>query len=561
MVVFARFFARHTRIVSRGALSTFIALLLASHAGAVPAEGTQIMYAGPSPAAVEVVKEIHRRGGNVVDAAVGAALSMAVTSPYFASLGGGGFAVVKIGKEVKALDFREMAPAKANPDLYKDKGERASLDGGLAVGVPGIAMGLFELHKKYGKLKWNQLFSAPIKTAEQGFNVSGEWVAKTSRSRKRFSADHLKMISDAKGEALKPGAVWKQPGLAKLMRLLRDKGAKAFYEGDVAKDIADTVNKTGGIFSTQDLANYKARWLEPLTVKYSGYTLHLMPPPSSGGVLIAEAVQLMEKLKLDSYATLSVDELHLLIEIMKMSFKARVELGDPDFVKNPIAEILNDESISKLAAQIKLDKAAPVETLKALPKESTETTHFSVMDGAGNSVAITVTLNGDWGAALISPKYGVALNNEMDDFTTRPGKPNLFGLIQGKANEVKAGARPLSSMSPTIIEKDGRTIAALGSPGGPRIITAVMQVIYRVLRGPYDIDEAIQAPRVHHQYMPDRVAIDRLKLPPETIAALEKRGHTIQPSSTAKVYGIVRTDEGVLEGAADARGEAAAGGY
>ena len=553
MVVIARYSSLAAVFVS--------ALFSTLTAHAVPAEGTQIMYAGPSPAAVEVVKEINRRGGNVVDAAVAASLSMAVTSPYFASLGGGGFAIVKMGKEVKALDFREMAPAKAGPDLYKDKNERASLDGGLAVGVPGIAMGLSELHKKYGKLKWNQLFDAAIVTAEKGFNVSGEWVGKTTRSRKRFSPENLKMISDGKGDALKPGAVWKQPGLAKLMRLLRDKGPKAFYEGDVAKDIANAVNKTGGIFETKDLANYKARWLEPLVVKYAGHTLHLMPPPSSGGVLIAEAVQLMEKLKLNSYAPLSVDELHLLVEIMKVSFKARVELGDPDFVKNPIVDILNDEAISKLAAEVKLDKASAVETLKELPKESSETTHYSIMDGAGNAVAMTVTLNGDWGAALISSKYGVALNNEMDDFTTRPGKPNLFGLIQGKANEVKAGARPLSSMSPTIVEKDGRTVLAVGSPGGPRIITAVMQVIYRVLRGPYDIDEAIQAPRVHHQYMPNRVNVDRLRLPPETITALEKRGHTIQPSSTAKVYGVTRGEDGILAGAADARGEAAAGGY
>lgn len=539
-------------------LTLFIAL---PQTFAVPAEGTKIMYAGPSPHAADVVKEVFRKGGNVVDAAVAAELTMAVTGPYFASLGGGGFAMVKIGKETKAFDFREAAPTKSNADLFKEKDERASLDGGLAVGIPGIAKGLWDLHQKYGKLKWRQLFDGALRTAEGGFNVSGEWVSKTDRSRKRFSPEGLRFISDAKGEALKPGALLKQPNLAKLLKLFRDKGPKGFYEGEVAKDIVDTVNKSGGIFTAKDLAGYKTRWLDPVNVDYAGYKLHLMPPPSSGGIIIAEGLKLMEKLNLNSYAPLSVDEFHALIEIEKMAFRARVELGDPEFVKNPVADILKDESISKLASEIKMDKAYKVDVEKAIREESANTTHFSVMDGEGNTVAMTVTLNGDWGAALITPKYGLALNNEMDDFTTRPGQPNLFGLIQGLANQVRPGARPLSSMSPSIIEKDGRTVLSVGSPGGPRIITAVLQVIYRTLRGPFNIDEAIQAPRVHHQFIPDRVAIDALRMSPEVTTALEKRGHTLKTSYTAKVYGVYRTENGILQGAADARGEGAAGGY
>ena len=372
-----------------------------------------------------------------------AELAMSVTAPYFASLGGGGFAIIKKGGETKALDFREMAPSKANPDLYKDKAARASLDGGLAVGVPGIPMGLWEMHKKYGKLKWNKLFSAAIDLAEKGFPVSGEWVDYTNSQRKRFSVDNWKMISRVHGEPLRPGDILKQPELARLLKMLRDKGTDAFYKGDNAKDLVAAVNGQDGIFDLKDLANYKARWLEPLDVKYNGYTLHLMPPPSSGGVLIAEMTQLMEKMKLNSVEALSVDEFHLLIEIEKQSFRARVDLGDPDYVKNPIAQILSEEAIGKLASQIKMDSAIEPDKAPPVPKESTETTHFSVMDTNGDSVAITITLNGNWGAALISPKYGIALNNEMDDFNTHPGKPNMFGLVQGEANRVRAGAHVL----------------------------------------------------------------------------------------------------------------------
>ena len=529
---------------------------------AVPAEGHRIMYAGPSPYGVEIVRDIQRKGGNVVDATIAAVLSITVTNPYFGALGGGGFAVVKMGKDVKALDFREMAPAKAHEKLYEDKPEKASIEGGLAVGVPGMAMGLYELHKKHGKLKWNQLFDGAIRLADQGFPLSGEWVKVTGwgRSRNHLSPELMKLVSDPKGEALKPGAILKQPKLAKLLKLMRDKGASAFYSGDVAKDIVSTVNSTGGIFDVKDLANYKARWLAPLTAQYSGHTLHLMPPPSSGGIVIAQAVQLLDKLNINAHEPLSVNELHLLIEAMKLSFKGRPELGDPAFVENPVERLLSPESIAKLASLVKMDKAIDVEKIKAQPEESQNTTHLSVMDADGNAVAMTVTLNGDWGSGLMTPKYGIALNNEMDDFNTRQGKPNMFGLIQGKANNVRPGARPLSSMSPTIVEKDGRTVLVVGAPGGPRIITAVLQVIYRTLRGPFDIDQAVQAPRVHHQFLPNIVRMDKLKLPPETIEALTKKGHKIEFSSTGKAYGIVRDENGILMGAADARGEAGAGG-
>jgi gamma-glutamyltranspeptidase / glutathione hydrolase len=529
--------------------------------GAVPAEGHRIMYAGPSPWATEIVREIHRKGGNVVDATVAVALSLAVTAPYYGSLGGGGFAVVKMGTEIKALDFREVAPARADENLYLDKPANASVDGGLAVGIPGVPAGLWEMHKRHGKLKWNQLFDGAIRLAEDGFLVSGEWVRLTNASRSRFNPEGLKLVTAKDGAALKPGDRLRQPQLARLLRDLRQQGPKAFYEGAVAQDILSTVNGSGGVFTAGDLKNYSTRWLEPLRANYRGYTLHLMPPPSSGGVVIAQALNLMERVKIHSYEPLSVDELHHLIEVMKLSFRGRSRLGDPDFTKNPVDELLGEEAISKMAGLIKKDRAIEVEKLKEPPQEQQNTTHFSIVDSKGNAVSLTTTLNGNWGSGLITPKFGVALNNEMDDFTTRPGQPNMFGLIQGESNKVRAGARPLSSMSPTIVEKDGQTVLALGSPGGPRIITGVLQVFYRSMNQSFDIDQAIQAPRVHHQFLPNTVYTDALKLPPETLTALRQRGHKIETGSTAKVYGVVKTLEGILQGAADARGEGASGGY
>ena len=486
---------------------------------------------------------------------------------------------MKIGAEKVALDFREMAPAAANPDLYKDKDAKASLTGGLAVGVPGVAMGLYELHKKYGKLKWKAVVQPAIDLAEKGFEVSGEWVALTKRNRDRFTPEGRAMLFPAAAskkadsapaaDSYRAGDLLKQPALAKFLKRYQNEGAKAFYEGAVAKEIVALVNSTGGAFRDEDMKNYKVRWLKPITTNFMGYEVSLMPPPSSGGVVIAQALRLIEKKQLaEKTQPFSAEEFHGLIEIEKLSYRNRSALGDPDFAKNPIEQLMDEGALDKLAAMIKPDKAIPSASLltaeekriiESAREEKQETTHVSVMDTDGNTVAMTVTLNGDYGSGLVT-KSGIALNNQMDDFTTHPGKPNMFGLIQGEANAVRAGARPLSSMSPTIVEKDGKTILSLGSPGGPRIISAVLQVVYRSLARSLDVDVAIQSPRVHHQFLPDSVKTDANKLPPESLAALRAKGHTIEFSSTAKVYAIRRAPDGTLSAAADARGEGAAGG-
>jgi gamma-glutamyltranspeptidase/glutathione hydrolase len=529
---------------------------------AIPVSGHKIMIAAASPYAVEAGKAIEEAGGNAVDVAVTVSLTMSVTSPYFASLGGGGFAVVKMGGAVEALDFREVAPAATKPDYYANLAKDASITGGHAVGVPGIPAGLYALHRKYGKLKWSKLFETPLRLASRGFRVSGEWVSDTKEAGRRFNKSGARYFAKADGSALKPGEILKQPQLARALILLRDKGEKGFYQGPIAQDISKTVQASGGSMTTKDLADYKVRWREPMTAEYNGYKIYMMPPPSSGGVVIKTALKLIEDLKVKDTRALSVEEMHMLTEIESRAFRGRVLLGDPDFHKNPIPFLTSDKYLKELRDSIHRKKATTMKPLleKDL-KESAQTTHFSVMDSEGHGVALTETLNGTYGSAVVSDTYGIALNNEMDDFTTHPGNANMYGLLQGEGNSVQPGKRPLSSMTPTLVEKDGKVVMAIGAPGGPRIISAVLQGLYRILGRDTDIDWAIQAPRVHHQFFPNKVFVDKLRLAPEVIDGLKDRGHIVEESrGMGRLYVVRLRADGILEGAFDSRGEGSAGG-
>lgn len=562
--------ARNRRSIALSRLALFLFTLFAlfapfasfaPDAQAIPAKGHELMVAGPSPHAIEIARDVHLRGGNVVDTAVAMILSMAVTHPYYAAFGGGGFAVVKMDKGVECIDFREMAPARANADFFKGQRPEASVYGGKAVGVPGVPAGLWELHRKYGKLKWPVLFEGALRLAEQGFRVSGEWAEITAAMKPHFNDGGRKHFFRAKDVAYKPGEILRQPGLANFMRRYRDLGPKGFYEGPVADELVAAVHATSGAITRDDLSAYKVRWLQPIKVDFlGGYKLNIMPPPGSGGVIIAQAARLMEKLKLQDQAPLSVNEFHLLAEILKLSYRGRALLGDPDFAKNPIAELTDEKYLSKLAAMVKMDHAIDPSPIQNMPFEKEQTTHISVLDAHGNAVALTLTLNGNYGSGVVLPMSGIALNNEMDDFTARPGEPNMYSLIQGENNVVRAGARPLSSMTPTIVEKNGRTVMVVGAPGGPKITSSVLQVMYRALIQNFDIDQAIQAPRVHHQFLPNTLIVDRVKFTPETLEALKSRGHTIESGHTGRVYGVKFEADGLLSGAADARGEGAAGG-
>lgn len=548
----------------------FFSLSFSEYSHGIPFKGQKIAMSGPSPYAIEVGKKIAKQGGNTADVAVAMGLTLAVTSPYYAALGGGGFAMIKLGPKVKALDFRETAPQATHPEFYvKQPDKMASRNGGQAIGVPGYLAGLWEIHKTYGKLSWDKLFDEPIRLARDGFQVSGEWSEITKQKKELFSKEAFDHFYKKRKKLYLPGDTIKQPSLTRALIQIQKKGKTPFYNGEIGQDIISTIKSNGGVMTQKDLANYKVRWLEPLVTEFEKHKVYLMPPPSSGGVVIQTALQLIQRLKLQNYKPLSSDELHLFTEIMSRSFRGRAHLADPDFHKNPIQFLTSKSYVRKMANSIskrRTKKLSPLKT-KDLPTpinkqtESNETTHFSVMDNQGNAIAITVTLNGRYGSGVVSKKYGIALNNEMDDFTTRPEEPNMFGLIQGQANQVEPGKRPLSSMSPTLITKNGKAVMSLGSPGGPRIINAVLQVLYRVLVNQWNIDKAIQAPRIHHQFLPHKVYVDKDRLSPDVLLNLQKRGHEVKESSVAKVYGVRLNENGFLEAAFDSRGEGGAGGF
>jgi gamma-glutamyltranspeptidase/glutathione hydrolase len=542
-----------------------LALLYAASARAVPAEGTRIMISAPSSYAVEAGKAIAVRGGNLIDVAVAVGLTLAVTNPSNASLGGGGFALVSMGQGVEVLDFREMAPAATSPEFYLGLEKGASWNGGTAIGVPGVPAGLWALHKRYGKLGWSQLFTSAIGLAKNGIEISGTESRYSESQLERFNPAGLRHFYRAPGQPYRPGEILRQPALAEALGLLRNNGPDGFYTGDVAGDIAATVQSAGGVLTEADLANYRVRWLEPLVTDFAGHRIYMMPPPSSGGAVIKTALELFERVEIGKQAPLGIDELHLMAEVLKRAFRGRALLGDPDYHANPFERILSADYLDEMARSIDPQRAVQLEPLVEKPADdSKETTQFSILDADGNAISLTVTLNGSYGSGVVSEKFGISLNNEMDDFTTRPGEPNAFGLVQGLGNIVEAGKRPLSSMSPTLVEKDGRIVMTLGAAGGPRIISSVVQTLYRVLVTGLDLDRAVQFPRVHHQFLPNRLYMDEYKFSPEVVAGLRQKGHeTVEqrPAYLGRIKAVRLNEKNYLEASYDNRSEGAAGGY
>ena len=533
----------------------FFVFFLSLQSFAKPFEGTKFVISGPSPHSSGVAKDIFNQSGNIVDMAVASALALAVTHPYYVSLGCGGFALIKVNGSIEVLDFRETAPDKMQFDFFEKSG-LPSQQGGAAVGVPGFVAGLTALHNKYGRLPWSKVVQPAVLLAKKGFPVSGDWVSISKKSKNKFSSVGKKIFFK-KGQLYKPNEIFKQAQLAKALRMIQQKGRVAFYTGPIAKDIILAVQKQKGLITEKDLKKYRVRWLSPVSVSFRGYTVHSMPLPSSGGIILSRALKLMEKQKLYKKELYSLDELHLLAEIMNRAFLPRILMGDPDFSKIKTEDWLTDKTIEAINQTISINKTRRLPPLQ----ESEETTHISLMDSQGNAVAMTLTLNGYYGSHVVSPKYGIVLNNQMDDFTTLSGQANMFGLIQGKNNSIQGGKRPLSSMTPTIVEKNQRTVMALGGAGGPQIINSVLQTLYRHLVNKMDIEQALLAPRLHHQFLPRELFMENKRFNPELIIELKLRGHKIQLKDyIAQVFAVARNKQGQLFSAHENRREGASGG-
>jgi gamma-glutamyltranspeptidase/glutathione hydrolase len=529
------------------------------------------MVVAQEPLAADVGIAVLKSGGNAVDAAVAVGFALAVTHPYAGNVGGGGFMLIRMADgRTTFIDFREKAPRKATHDMYLDGSgnvTRDSLLGWRAVGVPGTVRGLELALKKYGHKSWPELLQPAIQLASSGFPISYSQM----RSFKA-NADSLSQFPDSKRIFLKNGSFYdwnenfQQPELARTLERMARNGAKDFYEGETAHMLAREMEKNGGLISLDDLREYQAVERKPLEGDYKGYHIITSPPPSSGGVGILQMFGLLDGTGYEKSRAGSATAYHYLAEVMRRFYADRNEyLGDPDFVKNPIAALLDPAYIKTRRDSIDSVVATPSDQINpGLPggKESSDTTHYSIADDQGNVVAVTYTLNAGYGSKVTVPALGFLLNDEMDDFAAKPGSPNLFGLVQGEANSIAPGRRPLSSMVPTIILKDGKPFLVLGAPGGSTIITAVLQVMLNVMDFGMNVQDAIDFPRVHHQWKPDRLDIER-GISPDTIALLKKWGYTIEeakPVVLARVEAIL-LDGGWLQGGHDERGSGKAAGY
>ena len=519
-----------------------------------------------------------RRGGNAVDAAIAVGLALAVVYPEAGNLGGGGFMVIRFkdGKTT-AIDYREMAPAGANRDLYIDKdgklirGEGGSVVGYRAVGVPGTPAGFDYALKKYGsgKVSWKQLVEPARKLARDGYVL-------TNRLASLFKAyqGNLSKYEDSKkiflnnGNFFKEGDVFVQKDLAKTLKRMQKHGAREFYNGKTAELIAADMKRHNGLITMQDLKNYVVKERRPVIGSYRGHKIISMPPPSSGGIVLMQILNMLEPHDIEKMGHNSAQKYHLLTEAMRRAFADRAEyMGDPDFSFVPTMKLLQKEYALMRSKSINPKKASNSQDIKfgkISGKESNDTTHFTVMDKDGNVVTNTYTINNIYGSSVTAKGTGVLLNDEMDDFAARPGKPNLYGLVQGERNQVGAKRRPLSSMTPTIVlKKDGSFWFALGARGGPRIITAVLQATINMIDHKMNIQAAIDAPRIHHQWLPDQIMWEPYGLSTDTRSILESYGHKFRPRARtlASATGIAVDSAGVRLGAIDSRSDGKAVGY
>ena len=521
-------------------LSLLLAIFSLSQACAASlpaAEAKQEMVVSAQHLAAEAGLDILKAGGNAVDAAVAMGYVEAVTNPCCGNLGGGGFMTLHLADgSDHFINFREKAPAAASANMYLDAAgelrKGASLNGYLAVGIPGTVAGMELAHDHYGKLPRAQVIAPAIALARDGFVLTRGDTDILQNATAKFRADPAiaKTFLRPDGSPFEPGDKLVQPDLALTLEAIAEKGSDAFYKGTVARKIAAASGTNGGLITEADLAAYDAKDIAPLSCSYRGFTVISAPPPSSGGTTICEILNILSGYDLKALGFRSAQSVHLMVEAMRHAFLDRnTLLGDPDFVKNPLEKILSPDYAAAIRAKIDPTHAAKSSELVpgSEPHEKPETTHYSVLDKDGNAVAVTYTINGLFGAGVIAADTGFFLNNEMDDFTTAPGKPNLFGLVQGPRNAIAPGKRPLSSMAPTIVTRDGKPVLVLGSPGGARIITITLETILNLVDYGMELQEAVDAPRFHHQWLPDEVFVETRGFSPDTKANLESMGYKV----------------------------------
>lgn len=515
--------------------------------------------------------EIMKKGGNAFDAMVATELALAVAFPFAGNIGGGGFMVYrKSNGEIGSLDYREKAPLAASKDMFLDeKGnviKGKSLETALAIGVPGTIAGVFEVHKKLGSLPIEEILKPVIQLAERGVVVT-----KKQENQLKNHHEEIVKVNDSKSLFSKifiEKDTIKYPALAATLKRISKNGRDEFYKGETAKILVHYLQQKGGIITLEDLAKYEAKWRTPITFTYKGLKIISMPPPSSGGICLAEILKMIEPFDIAKMGHNSTQAIQVIVEAERRAYADRsVYLGDPDFVKIPVKELISEKYLKQRMANFNPEKASlssEIREGKVTSTESTETTHYSIVDQFGNAVAATTTLNDGFGSKYYCDELGFFLNNEMDDFSAKPGTPNMFGLIGGEANSIAPQKRMLSAMTPTIVEKNGKLFMAVGTPGGSTIITSVLQTILNVSQFKMSMQDAVNAPRFHHQWLPDVITFEPDTFDTKTFETLKSKGYIINEKTTpviGKVDAILVLPNGNLEGGADKRGDDKAVGF